>query len=1118
MTPRRTLAPLRRPRVWRLLAICLFACAVSFLMSEQSATAAEGDIVRTFEAQVPSCGIGVGIAFDGSKLLVSCYYTNVLSAVSPSDGSFIADYPITGVGGIGALAFDRAGNRVWLCEAGSDRVYTADLLSGASQYRFQSNGCFDGLSYDPSDNTVWASPDASTPVTHYATDGTIIGTIDISGQLGGCGNSGIAVGQSELFLSNDGCSEIYRMTKTGASVSKVGEYPARLEDLECDDTTFPGQTVIWSKDAYDPVLNAFNVGAIDCGVNSYRDSDGDGISDTWELDGADVDGDGTVDLDLPAMGADPLHKDLFVEIDWLTKDPRKIGPISLGGGFAYPPSIAATSKVVNAFNSWPVPNPDGHQGIHLHLDAGVGSVMNPVTGAKWGSRSRANAIRNGKRVPDWSGWGDLDTLRSSNVDSARRGIFHYVLYVDDGCGSNCTGFSRGIPGHDLYLVRGHINTDLQEAVTLAHELGHNLGLGHGGRARTDDPGSQHVNEKANYLSIMNYLYSNTGLMANNGVDGIIQFSSREHDALYPTDLAEVDGLNPDPYGHLRVKYRCRRLLGIPWVVSADSWSSVDWNCDGSIANGSSNPYVQSPDDVTANHADANRVLGSEDYHSLYFWGTGSAWDARNEAIQDFDQPGTAEPSIEQAKTDGVWWPARSLLTDSDVELTVYSDSGTATIPLSLENPGTESFAITPQLTPGDGFVLPVTGELELPAGGSVALAVELDTAGLSSGVDVSTTVNYLDVDSDVLGSTHITAHVAAVSDPTPDACEQARDARAAPDLPPEQAPALDAFLEKCDGAGGAPIARDDSVITDEDVNATVSPLGNDSDPEGTPLTIQANSDVSHGTVTCGSSTCTYEPVADFNGADEFSYTVVDGEGLTSQAIVHITVTAINDRPVARDDAVRTTASSAPFVLDVLTNDSDVDGDSLAVVGGVLNGPGVLELTAGQLRYTPPSTMAVATSASVRYTISDGHGGEAMAGVTISVDPAQPTTSFSVQNFYLVRGRLLLMGGSLSDQDVDSWCGRSVVVTVGTVRLAGRTGPAKHGRCTGALENGSGTGWMTLDVEDNYWSVVVRLRKPIGFGILPFARERVTIQTALATLSDYVNLVRYGSVWLLRPHS
>ena len=103
------------------------------------------------------------------------------------------------------------------------------------------------------------------------------------------------------------------------------------------------------------------------------DSDGDGLPDDWEMNGLDVDRDGTIDLDLPAMGADPQHKDIFIEIDAMTNHRLQ---------------QAAIDEVVHAFRLAPVSNPDGNDGIALHVDNGPSSIMNPHTGERWGTHSR----------------------------------------------------------------------------------------------------------------------------------------------------------------------------------------------------------------------------------------------------------------------------------------------------------------------------------------------------------------------------------------------------------------------------------------------------------------------------------------------------------------------------------------------------------------------------------------------------------------------------------------------------------------------------------------------------------------------------------------------------------
>ena len=62
------------------------------------------------------------------------------------------------------------------------------------------------------------------------------------------------------------------------------------------------------------------------GTTGYPDMDGDGLLDHWETFGLDADGDGDIDVDLPGFGADPMHKDLWLENDWVTGPVRDHGP------------------------------------------------------------------------------------------------------------------------------------------------------------------------------------------------------------------------------------------------------------------------------------------------------------------------------------------------------------------------------------------------------------------------------------------------------------------------------------------------------------------------------------------------------------------------------------------------------------------------------------------------------------------------------------------------------------------------------------------------------------------------------------------------------------------------
>ncbi len=128
-------------------------------------------------------------------------------------------------------------------------------------------------------------------------------------------------------------------------------------------------------------------------------------------------------------------------------------------------------------------------------------------------------------------------------------------------------------------------------------------------------------------------------------------------------------------------------------------------------------------------------------------------------------------------------------------------------------------------------------------------------------------------------------------------------------------------------ANAAPVLHNDTAATNEDTPVTINVLANDSDPNGDTLTVTGAS-ATNGTVKVNTDgTLTYTPKANFNGNDAISYTVSDGKGGSATASVAVAVAAVNDAPVAQND---TATTHSPVTINVLANDTDVDGDTLTV--------------------------------------------------------------------------------------------------------------------------------------------------------------------------------------------
>jgi len=195
-----------------------------------------------------------------------------------------------------------------------------------------------------------------------------------------------------------------------------------------------------------------------------------------------------------------------------------------------------------------------------------------------------------------------------------------------------------------------------------------------------------------------------------------------------------------------------------------------------------------------------------------------------------------------------------------------------------------------------------------------------------------------------------------------------------------------------------PVAPDDAKTTPEDTPISGQITG--SDVDGDPLTYGKGSDPSHGSVVVNpDGSYIYTPAPDYNGDDSFTVTVDDGQGGTTTSTVNITVTPVNDPPVAGNDAT-TTAEDTQVTGNVLGNDSDPDGDTLEVTTFTVAGDATVHtagdtvsLASGSLTlgadggYTfTPAANWNGSVPQVTYTVSDGEGGTATAQLNITVTP------------------------------------------------------------------------------------------------------------------------------------
>lgn len=198
----------------------------------------------------------------------------------------------------------------------------------------------------------------------------------------------------------------------------------------------------------------------------------------------------------------------------------------------------------------------------------------------------------------------------------------------------------------------------------------------------------------------------------------------------------------------------------------------------------------------------------------------------------------------------------------------------------------------------------------------------------------------------------------------------------------------------------APRLRDDVASTAEDTAVMIDVLANDT-PSG--LTISAITPApSSGTASISGNRIRYQPAPNHNGTVTFGYRACDGRNRCATATVAIRIEPVNDAPTARNDTSSVDAGSS-VKINVLSNDSDPDGDPLTVSSVGSSGKGVAVTDGSSVTYSAmPGTSG---TDSFTYRACDPDGACAQATVTVTIRPVlRPPNAVADLAFYHPGGR------------------------------------------------------------------------------------------------------------------
>jgi len=843
---------------------------------------------------------------------------------------------------------------------------------------------------------------------------------------------------------------------------------------------------------YVVVNDTASIGAEDAGIPTSGNAvntvvsktctadDGDAICDTWEKSqgliistNLDLDGDGTEET--PAQyfytcgglipGDDPICPvigtlDVYIEIDYME---------------GHKPDPDALAAVQAAFLAAPDPI-----NLHLQVDEEIPHEATiTVVGATGTTQFDQIKQAHFMTVDERAGLSAEDLLKKGTV---KRQVFKYALFAHNIQGGG-SGYSE-TPGNDIIISLGNfdnfVGTTDQQSGTLMHEFGHSLGLLHGGAVAPVDSSDELIesrkdNCKPNYLSVMSYSRQLLELTPGRELD----FSRLKLADLDENNLTEADGvqLYAPSTGQL-ISY------GPAPVNTSLTGVAIDWDRDGTPNDEDVVANINDFDITGCNDSTLKVLEGGEDWSELQFnhrilgsvFYDGIRPDPSEVPEINFDiltefrstqvlEIGTIISNLTDGNFTGGPSQSRQELVDDLAELDVLlgEDRLEEAIVKLLEIRSKMDSSVGGE--PGDDLIddtdaqailLPLIDDLIavlqlaiVPANLLPIANDDLTTTQKNVAVSVPVLVNDGDPENDPLT---ILSHTTP-SNGTAVLNTTSNEILYTPSIGFVGTDTFNYTISdrgfETEGVGTAnatvtiavtnnrPIALPDSYtvseggIIDTVTDVLDSVLANDTDVDSDPLTSILISDVSNGALSLTSDgNFTYTHDGSETTSDSFTYVANDGFDNSTIVIVTISVTPVNDVPVASPDSY--TVSEGGIIdtvtdgLDsVLANDEDAENNALTsiLINDVSNG--VLALSSnGHFVYTHDDSET--TSDSFTYLANDGELNSTAVTVSIVVTPENDPPVGAPDSYSIDFGELLdtannatLSDVLANDADVDS---------------------------------------------------------------------------------------------------